>query len=161
MMTKFRHANIVSADWEALADFYCEVFECKRIGPTRYFSGPHVSSGTGIPGAVIEGAHLALPGGGPDGPTLEIFKYNNMAELILRRANTPGFAHIAFEVPDVAGTAKKVVDFGGRLEGSIARQAVNGVGEVEFVYVRDPDGNLIELQAWVADDPGITCALEN
>lgn len=40
------------------------------------------------------------------------------------------------------------MDRGGTLLGEIATSTVTGVGDLEVIYVRDPDGNIIELQTW-------------
>ena len=34
------------------------------------------------------------------------------------------------------------------LAGEVTRRHVDGVGDLVFVYARDPEGNLIELQSW-------------
>jgi hypothetical protein len=36
---RFAHINIAARDWEALADFYIKVFECKIKPPKRNLSG--------------------------------------------------------------------------------------------------------------------------
>jgi len=41
-----------------------------------------------------------------------------------------------------------VLRHGGSKVGEIASSAVEGVGLLTFVYLADPEGNIIELQAW-------------
>jgi hypothetical protein len=41
-----------------------------------------------------------------------------------------------------------VVSHGGGLVGEVASAEVPGVGLLTFVYAADPEGNIIELQAW-------------
>ena len=62
--------------------------------------------------------------------------------------NETGYGHIAFEVVDVAEALNAVLDHGGRALGRITRAHIAGTGDVEIVYARDPEGNVIELQAW-------------
>ena len=50
----------------------------------------------------------ALPGVGPDGPTLEIFEYSEPAAG-MRLPHRPGFAHIAFAVDSVAAAREQVL----------------------------------------------------
>ena len=63
-------------------------------------------------------------------------------------ANRVGFAHIAFEVDDVAATLEAVLRHGGSVLGNVASHEVEAVGRLIFVYAKDPQGNIIELQHW-------------
>ena len=144
----FRHTNIVCKHWRSLAAFYQEVFDCRPAGPIRSFSGVVVSEGTGTPNAVIRGIHLRLPGVGRKGPTLEIFEYDEVIQTENKKPNREGYAHIAFETGNVSKLCAKVIEAGGAFAGKIVKQNVEGVGVVEFAYVRDPEGNLIEIQSW-------------
>jgi predicted enzyme related to lactoylglutathione lyase len=65
-------------------------------------------------------------------------------------ANRLGLGHLAFAVDDVAATLRNVIAHGGSHLGSIVKSTVPGAGEIELTYARDPEGNIIELQRWVA-----------
>lgn len=145
---RFAHTNIVSSNWKELANFYVKVFQCKLVPPVRKQSGKWLEEGTGVANAQLEGAHLLLPGHGKNGPTLEIYQYTEIEYQAATKANKRGFAHIAFEVDNVEATLNKMVQLGGEASGSITKKIVAGVGEITFVYARDPEGNLIELQHW-------------
>ncbi|MGH2463738.1 MAG: VOC family protein [Candidatus Limnocylindria bacterium] len=99
---RFGHVNIVAADWRRLVDFYGVVFGCVVVPPERDYAGSELERGTGVAGAALRGAHLRLPGHGPEGPTLEIYQYSRSPNRTPTAANQPGFAHIAFAVDDVA-----------------------------------------------------------
>jgi catechol 2,3-dioxygenase-like lactoylglutathione lyase family enzyme len=103
---------------------------------------------TSVPNAHLRGAHLRLPGYGDDGPTLEIFNYDQLIERELPRSNECGFAHIAFAVDDVDQAVQAVIAAGGGAVGEIATAEVKGVGLLRVVYARDPEGNIVELQKW-------------
>ena len=62
--------------------------------------------------------------------------------------NARGFGHIAFEVDDVEKVLERLVLNGGRKCGEISNFVISDVGEISFVYARDPEGNLIEIQHW-------------
>jgi catechol 2,3-dioxygenase-like lactoylglutathione lyase family enzyme len=62
----------------------------------------------------------------------------------------PGYAHIAFQVADVAAARDEVLAAGGKEYGQLVSVPVPGAGVVTFVYVTDPEGNIIELQSWSA-----------
>lgn len=145
---KYMHTNIISKDWESLSDFYIKVFDCKIVPPIRDQSGTWLARGTGVPGATLKGAHLRLPGYGENGPTLEIYQYGNMQSQDKVMPNQRGFGHIAFEVEDVAALVKEVELQGGEKMGEITEREIAGVGKITFIYVRDPEGNLIEIQNW-------------
>jgi catechol 2,3-dioxygenase-like lactoylglutathione lyase family enzyme len=92
--------------------------------------------------------HLRLPGGGPEGPTLEIYSYDDVGLRPLSMPNETGYGHLAFSVDDVSAAVRDIVDHGGTLLGQIATSTVTGIGDLEVIYVRDPEGNIIELQTW-------------
>lgn len=150
---RFGHVNLVAGDWRRLADFYIRVLGCEFVPPERDMRGPILQGGTGIAGAALRGAHLRLPGGGPQGPTLEIFQYESGPEAMPTAANRPGFGHIAFVVPDVAEASATFLAEGGRAVGQIVTSTTADGRQVTWTYVADPEGNIVELQAW-ASAPG-------
>jgi predicted enzyme related to lactoylglutathione lyase len=145
---KYVHTNIISDDWEKLARFYETVFGCKRVLPERDMSGSWIEDGTGVPNAHVRGAHLRLPGYGDNGPTLEIFQYNIGIHGNRMKINETGLAHIAFLVEDVKKTLEEVMVNGGSQLGKIVTKDIADVGILTFVYARDPDDNIVELQNW-------------
>ena len=144
----YAHTNLIARDWRALATFYQDVFDCTPVPPERNLGGDALESGTRVPEARLRGVHLRLPGGGETGPTLEIFTYETLADGLPAAANRPGFGHIAFAVPDVAAARAAVVAAGGSEFGDIVTTSA-GHRTVTWTYVRDPEGNLVELQSWL------------
>lgn len=145
---KYVHTNLIARDWKRLVRFYCEVFGCEPKGPERDLCAAWLDRVNGVPNAHLRGVHLRLPGYGDDGPTLEIFSYDQLIQRELPRANESGFAHIAFAVDDVDQALQAVIAAGGGAVGEIATAEVNGVGLLRVVYARDPEGNIVELQKW-------------
>lgn len=145
---RFGHVNLVARDWRLLADFYERVFGCVFVPPERDLSGPVLEAGTGVAGATIRGAHLRLPGLGDGGPTLEIFQYGSGPDRPPTAINRPGFGHIAFAVPDVATAREAVLAEGGRVIGDVVTTGTSDGRQVTWTYLTDPEGNIIELQAW-------------
>ena len=143
---KYVHTNIVSSDWEKLARFYEKVFGCIRVLPKRDLSGKWIDNGTGINDAHIRGIHLQLPGYDNNGPTLEIFQYNKADQKIIPRINRPGLAHIAFRVDDIDEALNTLLSEGGSKLGEVVSKDIEDIGYLTFVYTRDPEGNIIELQ---------------
>ncbi|MGB3151665.1 MAG: VOC family protein [Maribacter sp.] len=145
---RFAHTNIVSTDWKRLVRFYENTFNCVQVPPIRRQSGAWLDRGTGLKNASLEGAHLLLPGHGKNGPTLEIYQYDHIIQQETVPPNKRGFGHIAFEVDDVEVILNSVIENGGKTLGEITKREVAGIGEITFVYARDPEGNILELQCW-------------
>ncbi len=148
MIRKYTHTSLVAADWRRLADFYTRVLGCEPLPPERDLSGSWLEAGTGVPEARIRGVHLLLPGHGKDGPTLEIFQYDQPAAGQAPAVNRPGLAHLAFAVDDVATAREAVLAAGGREVGELVTADIPGRGSITFAYVTDPEGNILELQRW-------------
>lgn len=119
-----------------------------RDGPDRRLEGDWLGRGMGLRGASVRGIHLRLPGCGDAGPTLELFELGEPGAADERPVNRPGLMHIAFTVDDIHVTLDRLLGAGGSRLGEIAEAAVAGVGRADFVYARDPEGNIVELQAW-------------
>ena len=145
---RYSHTNIVARDWRALARFYESVFGCVPVPPERDYSGPVLEAGTGIAGAALAGVHLRLPGRGPDGPTLEIYTYSPGVDGPHAAVNRPGLAHLAFEVASVEDARREVLSAGGGPVGEVVTLVTSAGTQVTWCYVTDPEGNIVELQAW-------------
>lgn len=145
MKTKFVHVNIVAHDWKKLADFYIKVFGCRPKPPERDLRGRWLDELTALNGAHITGMHLYLPGFTHEGPTLEVFQYDEVNGNS-KQINSPGFAHIAFAVDDVDKALALLTANGGSAVGEAVNTEIEGLGKINVVYAKDPEGNIIELQ---------------
>jgi catechol 2,3-dioxygenase-like lactoylglutathione lyase family enzyme len=143
---RYVHTNLVARDWRRLAAFYVDVFGCVPVPPERDLSGEWLDQATGIEGAHIRGMHLRLPGYGEGGPTLEVFQYDEETEAGMPAPNRKGLGHVAFLVDDVEETRKKVEALGGGDVGETVEVRILGVGGLRFAYLKDPEGNIIEVQ---------------
>ena len=143
---KYVHTNINARDWRKLADFYIEVFGCKKVSVKRKLNGKWFDKGTGIEDVDVEGVHLLLPGHGENGPTLEIYQYNKFDDQELKMINRDGFGHIAFQVDNVEETLNAVIKAGGGKLSEIVQQDIPELGTLTFVYANDPEGNYVGLQ---------------
>ncbi|MDD4923996.1 MAG: VOC family protein [Dehalococcoidales bacterium] len=147
-MFRYVHTNIIAKDVAKLIDFYKTVLHCKSIDQTRDLRGEWLDKLTGLKQAHISGEHLLLPGYENDHPTLEIFSYDTLKESIGSEINRLGYAHIAFEVDDVAATLAEILNAGGSCVGDMVTAAYPNGMEAVIVYARDPEGNIVELQSW-------------
>lgn len=139
-MLKFLHVNIVARDWRTLSKYYQDVFGCRPMDPQRGYSGDWIETVVGQKGVVIEGEHIEVPGYGEGGPTLEIFGYKPDGTQGPLKVYDYGFAHICFQVEDVAATLRKILEHGG----SILSTYEDPFSE-RCVYTKDPEGNIVEI----------------
>ena len=142
---KYVHTNLIARNWRKLADFYIKVFNCKPVLPERDLKGEWLDKAVNLKDIHITGVHLQLPGY-DEGPTLEIFQYSQENLARKPNPNTPGLGHLAFSVPDVLEIAEKIIEMGGEFIGEVTNTEINGVGTLIFAYMRDPEGNIIEIQ---------------
>ena len=145
---KYVHTNLIAHDWRKLSKFYQEVFGCTVVPPERHYEGSDLERGTGIRGSSLEGVHLRLPGYGDDGPTLEIYSYSIFEKSAVGAVNRPGYAHIAFSVEDVQEARNMILKAGGQSVGDIVTLVTTTHDKVTWCYMRDVEGNIIELQCW-------------
>ena len=148
MKIRYVHTNIIAKDWEKVSQFYQRVFGCKPVPPKRDLSGEWLDKLTGIANVHVTGEHLTLPGYEECLPTLEIFSYNSMDSNNPKALNGIGLAHLAFEVDDVAIILQKIKQEGGGQVGELIKTEYPNHVIATFVYAKDVEGNIIELQSW-------------
>jgi len=149
MKVRYVHTNIVTQNWQRLAEFYQKALDCEQLEPSLDIGGKWLADGTGVPNARLTGIHLRLPGYGSTGPTLELFEYTQQpARPEPPAANRPGYGHLAFEVSDVEAVRRRIVEHGGHDLGVPVSHPLPGHGSITFTYMTDPEGNILELQSW-------------
>jgi catechol 2,3-dioxygenase-like lactoylglutathione lyase family enzyme len=149
MSIRYSHTNLIAKNWKLLANFYVEVFGCKQNHTTR-LSGEYLEKGTGLEKVSLEGVNLQMPGYEGQTPLLEIFQYSETLEKAVPVvANRAGYGHIAFLVDDVETVLKKAIEHGATKLGEISSN-VYSKGVSTYIYLYDPEGNIVELQSWLA-----------
>lgn len=120
------------AFWEALG------FEARPIGTRRE---PWIGRFMGVPGADVRLVHLYGLG-----THIEFIEFASpKGEPVRPAANQPGAAHICLRVPDVAALRADILARGGTLQGDIA-EITEGIAKgLRGLYMRDPNGIMIEL----------------
>lgn len=149
---RYAHTNVIARDWRSLARFYEEVLGCVPVSSERDHHGPLTDALVGIPNVRVTGRHLRVPGHGENGPTLEFFSYHEQPPNLPPQINRPGFAHLAFEVPDLAATRAQFHQRGGGDYGEQITLDIPGAGRLTLIYLTDPEGNIVELQHWHGPD---------
>jgi catechol 2,3-dioxygenase-like lactoylglutathione lyase family enzyme len=94
--------------------------------------------------------HLRLPGYSDSGLTLEVFQYEPEEDADAPAPNRLGLGHLAFAVEDVEATRRRVNSLGGGAMGETVTAGISGVGGLQFAYLTDPEGNIVEVQRRVS-----------
>jgi lactoylglutathione lyase len=134
-MATYNHSGHVVTDLERSKLFYQGV-----LGFTFWYEiTPHDEATAKLccltPPLGVTASYLIL-----DGLVLELLHYSApgaTASFRPRTMNEPGLTHLSFSVDDVRATAERVVELGG----TIVEESDIG----SAVFVRDPDGQLLEL----------------
>jgi glyoxylase I family protein len=143
-INKFRHVAIIVKDLDKMVDFYTKVmgFNVKRM---IEIESEDFRKGISIPNAKAKVAHLTHPDLAME---LELFEfYNNQNDNPNPDiSNMPGYRHIAFIVEDLEQCYKTLKDNNIEFFSEpITVKEPASVAGFKFVYFKDPEGNIIEL----------------
>ena len=134
-MSAFNHVGQCVTDLERSKRFYCELFGFtleREINPPDEGSARLMSL---EPPLGMTAAYLVR-----DGLVLELLHYAAAGQTQAfrpRTMNEPGLTHLSLSVDDIDEACARVPEFGGVVIGS------SNIGAA--VFVRDPDGQLLEL----------------
>jgi len=146
---RFDQVKIFAGDVHSLAAFYQEALDCDLLEPVADFDDEQLGRAVGAPGKRIRLGFLSLPGR-EEGPILELYEFPDSDEP--HWPFQPGQGHLAFEVDDVQEAADRVIEEGGSYLGEIASWRAPSGNLSTFVFMRDPEGNLVDL--WARGEPG-------
>ena len=134
-MAIYNHTGHVVTDLERAKEFYQEVFGFKvwyEITPPDEATAKLICL---TPPLGVTASYLTL-----DGFVLELMHFSApgaAAPFRSRTMNEPGLTHLSISVDDVRASATRATEYGG----AIVEESDVGVA----LFVRDPDGQLIEL----------------
>ncbi|MEC3863280.1 VOC family protein [Mesobacterium sp. TK19101] len=139
---KLAHVSLTARDADKLSNFYKGVFGFVDRRPPKKLSGELFSRGNGLPDVGIYSIWLNFPA---DHKTfLEIMEYTKTINRGLPAVNEPGYGHLAFSVLDLNKTTELVLQLGGSMQGEVTNFGTETTPHL-IVYVRDPEGNILEL----------------
>ncbi len=142
--SKFLHVGITVADMDRTIDFYCRYFgfelEFKSTFPAEFIASvPQLYRQK--EGVYSDFAFIHSP----DGIVLELFQFSDLLEAKEPVWNIPGYHHICLKVENVWEKYREMsadgVEF--YFEPGYRGDPKN---EEYWVFLKDPDGNMIELQ---------------
>lgn len=131
---RFTQVKLVSADPKRLARFYEEALDCRVVLPLTNLD-ERAGRGVGAGDSDVRILVMAMPGA-EDGPTLE---------LITGTGLEVGSGILTFYVEDVKAASDRVVAAGGAFMGEMTRFSGPTGGSFQFVFMTDPEGNVIDL----------------
>ena len=132
------HAGLTVSDFEAAVRWYHDTFGFLLVSEDvlEPASTKALFPLYGVEGARVRMGFLRAPGGS----VLELFEFSPKAEKRAAVWNAPGFTHIAMNVSGVARWYERL-----SAEGADFVTPPQRTGSVDWVFMRDPDGNLVEL----------------
>jgi catechol 2,3-dioxygenase-like lactoylglutathione lyase family enzyme len=103
--------------------------------------GDWLGSVVGVPGARCRIAHLH-----GHGLHLEFIQYlEPVGTDVTGPPHRPGTAHLAFLVEDIETAARRMLEGGAREQGRITRCSSGAAAGCLAVYLKDPNGIIVEL----------------
>ena len=131
----FNHVGQCVTDLGRAKRFYCELF---GFTPEREITPPDDMSARLLsldPPLGMTASYLVR-----DGLVLELLHFaaaGRTQPYQARAMNEPGLTHVSLSVEDLEGVLAKIADYGG--------EVLAGTNIGAGVFVRDPDGQLVEL----------------
>lgn len=141
-VSNFLHVGMTVKDLDRTIAFYTRYFGFRlemRGVFSEEFMGSHHELYRLPRGAFSDFCFLRSP----DGMALEVFQFHPGAEAEEEKWNQPGYTHICLKVSDIFQTYEQMKAEG--IEFFFAPD-MRAVPEEHWVFLKDPDGNLIELQ---------------
>jgi glyoxylase I family protein len=143
-INRLRHIAIVVNDLELIVNFYTQFLDFK-IKRRYLINGEEFRKGIGIPNASAKGAHLSIPSSEVELELLEFSgKTKEKSDFLL--PDVHGFRHIAFAVNDLDAYYNQLKSKGAQfISEPVTLKTPKELAGIQFVYLRDPEGNIIEL----------------
>lgn len=138
----FDHCGFVTTDMDATLRFWTTVIGLEQPQPVVERSGDWVAEMTGVPRARLRIAHLY-----GDGVHLEFLEFTggSSGNPALPAGNDRCTGHVCLRVTDVVATCQRLQAAGAALQGRITTITEGGATGLQGVYIRDPNGLLVEL----------------
>ena len=142
-MPILHHTGLTVADLDRSLHFWRDAMGMEVLFQQEK-AGGYLEAIVGEPGAHVRMAHLAFDG---EGPRIELFQYlaPSGGQHRLRPADV-GFAHVCVACDDLDERLERLIAAGGR-PFSKPVEVDTGVNKGgRSVYLRDPDGHVVELE---------------
>ncbi|MBX3567460.1 MAG: VOC family protein [Rhizobiaceae bacterium] len=137
----FDHTGFVTRDIDSTVAFWTGVVGL-QAGAVVEREGDWIAAFTGIPGAALKIVHLFGPG-----VHLEFLQFTRGGRQtdLPAEANANATGHVCLRVDDPEGALERCLAAGGTPVGRIAAITEGPASGLTGVYLRDPNGVLVEL----------------
>ncbi|WP_421566686.1 VOC family protein [Ochrobactrum sp. EDr1-4] len=138
--TSFDHTGFITSNIERSVKFWTEVmgFEAQQIGERKK---PWIADFMGVPGAEVRLVHLY-----GHGAHIEFIEFQTArGEAIRPAGNQPGVAHVCLRVENLDPLIARISQNGGASQGKLTEITEGIASGLRGLYMRDPEGILIEL----------------
>jgi catechol 2,3-dioxygenase-like lactoylglutathione lyase family enzyme len=140
LIQSFDHTSFTVADVERAVAFWRDAMGF-TVAELSLREGNWLGTVVGVAGARCRIAHLH-----GHGTHLEFIEYLTPAGAdVTGPPNRPGTAHVAFVVRDLKAMAQRMLAAGAREQGSITRCTSGPSAGCLAVYLKDPNGIIVEL----------------
>ena len=140
MIERFDHTSFTVADVERAVAFWRDAVGF-AVADLSLREGDWLGAVVGVPGARCRIAHLH-----GHGTHLEFIQYLAPAGSDMTGPpHRPGTGHVAFVVQDIEAMAKRMLEAGASEQGRITRCTSGPAAGCLAVYLRDPNGIIVEL----------------
>jgi catechol 2,3-dioxygenase-like lactoylglutathione lyase family enzyme len=147
VITGLMHAIHATNNVDKTLAFYTQLFDVK--GQVQPFTNPNVPILTNSPGVALRLSMLRLPSDEPRGMGFELTEFSNVERPrpAPPRVSDPGAPHMKFFVRDIAPVmaAIKAVNAPIVTKGGAPVKIHSALGSADAIFVRDPDGYLVEV----------------
>lgn len=153
MIRGIHHTSISTLDLEPLLHFYRDLLGLEQVLDTQIADNPAFDKVVGLNGAQARGVFLQA-----GNSFIEFWQYAvpiGKGPIENRPACDAGFTHLCFDVADLAATYQKLAP-----AGVVFLSPPQHLGSVITCYIRDPDGNLIELRQGIPEKSTLELAPE-
>lgn len=141
---KFLHTGLTVSDFDRTAGFYARYFGFKKTLDSRFEPAflekfrvlYQLERGVSCRFGFLES---------PDGVVLELFQFARQLPPGTARWDQPGYHHICLQVPDIKALCSQMEQDSVPFYFPPARRG-DKTEENYWVFLNDPDGNMIELQ---------------
>jgi catechol 2,3-dioxygenase-like lactoylglutathione lyase family enzyme len=140
MIRAYDHTSFTVADIDRAVVFWRDVMGF-ALGDLSAREGDWLGSVVGVPGARCRIAHLH-----GHGLHLEFIQYlEPVGTDVTGPPHRPGTAHLAFLVEDIETAARRMLEGGASEQGRITRCSSGTALGCLAVYLKDPNGIIVEL----------------
>ncbi|WP_308798210.1 VOC family protein [Agromyces silvae] len=147
MITGILHHGMTVSDLDRSVAWYQDALGLELVHRQRQ-ENAYTQTLVGVPGAVLEVAQLAVPGGSGTRSSHDVELIQYVVGSTGRgedEVSDVGVAHLAFLVNDIEAAAARVVAAGGRLRNPPVEVTAGANRGGKACYFHDPDGNTLEL----------------